>query len=125
MIGDVYSLSVKDHFDAAHMLHGYPGECAGLHGHTWDVEVTVEGAVLDDVGIVYDFKRLKEDLAAALSRFDHRCINEVTPFDSLNPTAENLARVLHDDLSARVGDGVTVVEIVVWESPVARIAYRP
>ncbi len=121
----VWSLTVKGHFDAAHLLRGYDGECSAIHGHTWDVEVTVEGEDLDGVGIVYDFKQLKADLAAALEPFDHVCLNEVTPFDLLNPTAENLARVLYEDLGARVGDEVRLVEVAVWESPIARIAYRP
>ena len=120
----MYSLTVKDHFDAAHLLDGYPGECSGLHGHTWDVEATVEGDDLDGIGIVYDFKRLKSDLAACLEPYDHGCLNEVAPFDRMNPTAENLARVLFEELSARVDDAVRVVEVVVWESPIARIAYR-
>ena len=56
-----YELTVKSHFDAAHALRRYPGECRDLHGHTWDVEATVSGSTLDDIGIVYDFKRLKDD----------------------------------------------------------------
>lgn len=120
----MYELTVKDHFDAAHLLEGYPGECAGLHGHTWEVEVTVRGRALDGVGIVYDFKRLKGDLAAALARFDHAFLNEVPPFDTMNPTAENLARELYEALAATVGEGVAVSEVAVWESPVARLAYR-
>lgn len=120
----MYTLTVRDHFDAAHALRGYPGECAGLHGHTWDVEVTVEGAELDGIGIVYDFKRLKADLAAELQRYDHTHLNEVSPFDTTNPTAENLAREIHGALSDSVGDTVRVVEVAVWESPIARVAYR-
>lgn len=121
----MYELTVKGHFDAAHRLVGYPGECAGLHGHTWDVEVTVEGAALDEVGIVYDFKALKDDLTAVLERYDHHHLNEVAPFDSTNPTAENLARVIYGKLAESVGEGVRVVEVSVWESPVARLTYRP
>jgi 6-pyruvoyltetrahydropterin/6-carboxytetrahydropterin synthase len=120
----MYELTVKDHFDAAHALHGYPGECRELHGHTWDVEVTVSGEHLDEVGIVYDFKRLKEDLAAVLEPFDHAYLNEVTPFDSLNPTAENLARVIFEQLASTVGTEVTVSAVAVWESPIAKIVYR-
>lgn len=120
----MYELTVKGHFDAAHALHGYPGECRQLHGHTWDIEVTVGGEHLDEVGIVYDFKRLKEDLAAVLEPFDHVCLNDVPPFDALNPTAENLARVIFDALGDRVGPEVRVVEVAVWESPIARIVYR-
>lgn len=120
----MYALTVKSHFDAAHELRGYPGECRELHGHTWDVEVTVEDAELDAIGIVYDFKRLKDDLAAVLGPYDHGYLNSVPPFDEINPTAENLARVVYEALETRVGKGVRVTEVAVWESPVARVAYR-
>jgi 6-pyruvoyltetrahydropterin/6-carboxytetrahydropterin synthase len=79
----VYELTVTSHFDAAHALRGYPGECRNLHGHTWDVEVTVAGETLDEIGIVYDFKALKDDLSAALADFDHAYLNEIAPFDEL------------------------------------------
>ena len=121
----MYELTVKGHFDAAHALRGYPGECRNLHGHTWDVEVTVAGDALDDVGIVYDFKQLKDDLSAVLASYDHVYINEVPPFDTLTPTAENLAKVIYERLEGTVGSRVRVVEVAVWESPVAKLVYRP
>lgn len=121
----MYELTVKGHFDAAHALRGYPGECSALHGHTWDVEVTVSGAALDDVGIVYDFKTLKDDLGAVLTDYDHVLLNDVPPFDDINATAENLARVVYERMAARVGEGVGVTEVAVWESPIARLVYRP
>jgi len=121
----MYRLTVKDHFDAAHTLRGYPGECRKLHGHTWDVEVTVEGGHLDEIGIVYDFKRLKDDLHRVLEDYDHAFLDEVAPFDGLNPTAENLARVIFERLAEKAGGDVKVAEVAVWESPVARLAYRP
>ena len=121
----MYELTVRSHFDAAHSLRGYPGECSALHGHTWDVEATVAGERLDAIDIVYDFKRLKEDLNAILEPLDHAFLNEVPPFDALSPTAENLARILYERLAEHVGEAVTVKEIAVWESPVARIVYRP
>lgn len=121
----MFQLTVKSHFDAAHSLAGYQGECRELHGHTWDVEATVSGEDVDSLGIVYDFKRLRDDLAGVLSRFDHHYLNEVPPFDTRNPTAEHLARVIYESLSERLGEGVTLVEIAVWESPVARIVYHP
>jgi 6-pyruvoyltetrahydropterin/6-carboxytetrahydropterin synthase len=121
----LYELTVKGHFDAAHALRDYPGECRELHGHTWDVEATVQGERLDDIDIVYDFKQLKADLASVLEPYDHAYLNDVAPFTELSPTAENLARILFEALSAQVGAQVTVKEIAVWESPVARIVYRP
>lgn len=120
-----YELTVKGHFDAAHHLYGYPGECRNLHGHTWDVEVTVAGSDLDEIGIVYDFKSLKDDLATVLGDYDHVLINEVEPFGEISPTAENLARVICERLSATVPARVRVAEVAVWESPVARLVYRP
>ena len=120
----MFELTVKGHFDAAHALRGYEGECRALHGHTWDIEVTVAGDVLDEVGIVYDFTDLKADLEAVLEPLDHSYLNEVTPFDEINATAENLARYIYEQLEGRVGDGVSLTEVAVWESPVARIAYR-
>jgi 6-pyruvoyltetrahydropterin/6-carboxytetrahydropterin synthase len=121
----MYDLMIRGHFDAAHALHGYPGECAGLHGHTWDVEVVVRGSTLDDVGIVYDFKTLKDDLAVVLDPLDHAYLNDVPPFDAQNPTAENLSRHIYERLQDQVGEAVRVVEVAVWESPVAKITYRP
>jgi len=121
----MYDLMIRGHFDAAHALHGYPGECCKLHGHTWDIEVVVRGHELDEVGIVYDFKTLKDDLAAVLEPLDHAYLNDVPPFDAVNPTAENLSRHLFEELEARVSDVVRVVEVAVWESPVAKITYRP
>lgn len=121
----MYDLTIRGHFDAAHALRGYQGECCRLHGHTWDIEVTVRGSVLDDVGIVYDFKTLKADLAAVLEPLDHAYLNEVPPFDEMNATAENLARYLFESLQAQVGEGVELAEVAVWESPIAKITYRP
>ena len=121
----MYELTVKAHFDAAHSLRDYPGECRNLHGHTWDVEATVMGVDLDEIEIVYDFKQLKEDLARVLDSYDHAHLNDVPPFDTLSPTAENLARVIYERLAQTVGPQVSVKEIAVWESPVARIVYRP
>ncbi|MCL2654145.1 MAG: 6-carboxytetrahydropterin synthase QueD [Coriobacteriia bacterium] len=122
--GATYDLTVKEHFDAAHSLYGYPGPCRELHGHTWDIEVTVSGSQLDDIGIIYDFKSLKDDLRAVLADYDHHYLNEVKPFDELSPTAENLARIIYERLAKTVDPRVTVAEVAVWESPVARLAYR-
>lgn len=119
----IYALTVKGHFDAAHHLYDYPGQCRELHGHTWDVEVAVESEILNDIGIVYDFKDLKDDLSEVLDTYDHKNINEIPPFDVLSPTAENLARVIYEALQTRIADA-RIAEVAVWESPIARVAYR-
>jgi 6-pyruvoyltetrahydropterin/6-carboxytetrahydropterin synthase len=119
----IYTLTIKEHFDAAHALVGYPGQCANLHGHTWDVEVSVRGTELDEVGIVYDFKDLKNNLWGILEQYDHAYLNEVPPFDAINATAENLARVIYEQLAETLPEGVELVEVAVWESPIAKLTY--
>ncbi|MDR1714151.1 MAG: 6-carboxytetrahydropterin synthase QueD [Coriobacteriales bacterium] len=119
-----YTLTVKEHFDAAHALVGYPGQCRNLHGHTWDIEASVSGTELDEVGIVYDFKDLKSALLEILDAYDHHYLNEVPPFDTLNATAENLARVIYEQLAAKLPAGIKLEEIAVWESPIAKLTYR-
>ena len=121
----IYTLTVKDHFDAAHFLYDYPGECRHLHGHTWDIEVSVESFQLCELGMVYDFALLKEDLKAVLSRYDHKHLNEIEPFDTISPTAENLARIIFEELTETITQpGVAVTEVAVWESPIAKLTYR-
>jgi len=116
---------VKDHFDAAHNLYDYPGECQHLHGHTWDIEVTVESSQLCELGMVYDFALLKKDLKQVLARYDHKHLNQIEPFDKISPTAENLARVIFESLTELiVAEGVVVTEVAVWESPIAKLTYR-
>lgn len=129
---NLYELRVKTTFDAAHYLWEYAGKCSRLHGHTWAVEITVAGKQLDQRGIVVDFLELKEVLREVTGRFDHRLLNEIPPFractEGLNPTAENLARVIFDDVQARlkeVAPGVQLAAVQVWESMGTSVIYRP
>ncbi|MCL2438397.1 MAG: 6-carboxytetrahydropterin synthase QueD [Coriobacteriia bacterium] len=121
----IYTLTVKDHFDAAHLLYDYPGECRNLHGHTWDIEVSVESSQLCELGMVYDFALLKKDLKSVLNRYDHKYLNEIEPFNTVSPTAENLACIIFEELSGKiVQPGVIVTEVAVWESPIAKLTYK-
>ena len=85
MSDGVYTLTVRTSFAAAHRLRGYEGDCENLHGHNWMVEVTVATEVLDARGIAVDFRAMKNALSRLLARLDHRYVNEVPPFDALNP----------------------------------------
>ncbi|MDP8257667.1 MAG: 6-carboxytetrahydropterin synthase QueD [Candidatus Alcyoniella australis] len=122
----MYLLTVKADFAAAHALRGYKGACESLHGHNWIVELTLSAAVLDEVGLGIDFKEMKNQLNAELERFDHGFLNEVEPFERINPSSENISRVLYERLSKRLNsDNVKVVEVALWETPNSRAAYRP
>jgi len=122
----VYEISVEKHFDAAHFLRGYQGKCEALHGHRFRVVVRVSASKLDDIGIAYDFVELKQHLNDILSRFDHTCLNDVPPFDKINPSSENIASTIYSELQRKLaGAPVSISGIEVWESPQAGIAYSP
>jgi len=122
----VYEISVEKHFDAAHFLRGYQGKCEALHGHRFRVVVRVSASKLDDIGIAYDFVELKQHLNDILSRFDHTCLNDVPPFDKINPSSENIAATIYSELQRKLaGAPVSISGIEVWESPQAGIAYSP
>jgi 6-pyruvoyltetrahydropterin/6-carboxytetrahydropterin synthase len=122
----MYRVSVELDFDAAHYLRGYRGKCEALHGHRFQVMATVEAKALDEIGLAYDFTRLKQYLGEILSRFDHTCLNDAAPFDQINPSSENIAAIIHKELSARLAqEPVKLTTIEVRESPTSRITYQP
>ena len=95
----LFELTVKAEFEAAHHINGYQGKCQRLHGHNWSVEAVVEGYALDKLGMLIDFKVLKAELNAVLDELDHRYLNELPIFSTKNPTAENLAKYVFEQLS--------------------------
>ncbi len=119
----LYALTVRMSFAAAHRLRDYEGNCERLHGHNWEVEATVESRSLDPRGMAIDFRAIKAALGEALARFDHMYLNEVPPFDALNPSSENLARHVFEDLERRIPPPVRVARVAVWESGDARAEY--
>ena len=122
----MYQISVEQHFDAAHFLRGYQGKCEALHGHRFQVVVKINSPRVDDIGIAYDFTVLKQHLADILARFDHTCLNDVPPFDKINPSSENIAAAIYNELRARLaGDTVSLSCVEVWESPQTGVAYSP
>ncbi len=113
----MYELMIESSFSAAHQLVGSNGPCEALHGHTWKVQVTFLGDTLDQIGMLTDFKVLKEQLADVLRTYDHAFLNKVLPF---SPTAENIARHIHDEIFKKNG---TIKKVSVWESPTACASY--
>jgi len=122
----MYRVSVQQHFDAAHYLRNYQGKCEQLHGHRFQAVVAVEAEKLDNVGMAFDFSELKGYLGEILVRFDHVCLNEVTPFDKINPSSENIAATIYQELHVRLKDTpVSISRIEVWESPESCATYIP
>jgi 6-pyruvoyltetrahydropterin/6-carboxytetrahydropterin synthase len=122
----MYQVSVEQHFDAAHFLRGYQGKCEALHGHRFRVVVKLNASQLDDVGLAYDFTVLKRQLGEILARFDHTCLNDIAPFDKINPSSENIAATIYNELNPRLAvKTITLSTVEVWESPQQGVAYSP
>jgi len=119
-----YELSIETHFSAAHQLRDYPGDCARLHGHNWHVKLFVVCEHLDELGLGIDYKIMKRQLKVALEHWDHYNLNDVPPFDSINPSSENVARVLYDDMCERINnERLHVSRVSISETCTAKVTY--
>ncbi len=119
-----YTLKVLTDFAAAHTLRDYPGDCSKMHGHNWKVEVEVTATSLNDVGIGVDFKTIRKNANEVCDRLDHEYLNELEPFTTINPTAENIAAYLYQELSHRLNSDTTAVSaITIWETERACVRY--
>ena len=122
----MYTISIERHFDAAHYLRDYQGKCENLHGHRYVVIAKVKTAELNEIGLAFDFTLLKKDMDEILDKFDHTCLNDVSPFDNINPSAENIASTIYNRLRPKLSEElVTIDAIEVYESPDSWVTYRP
>ncbi len=124
----MYEVSVDETFAAGHALRGYKGKCENVHGHNYKVRVALAGPELDSVGLLYDFVHLKQVIQAVIGSLDHRFLNDFPPFDTVNPSAENIARYIYDETSKqmrRMPNGASIASITVWETDTTSATYRP
>jgi 6-pyruvoyltetrahydropterin/6-carboxytetrahydropterin synthase len=99
-------VGVIEHFDSMHLLPGHR-KCGVPHGHTYKVEVTVDGPVVN--GMVIDFDHLKSGLRELLKGYDHMDLNQIIPY----PSCENIASELVARLRAKIPSGK--LSLKVWE----------
>ena len=123
----MFLLNVKASYDSAHFLRNYKGKCENLHGHHYVVEA---GLAYDDVGeggIAFDFTDAKRTLRAIANELDHNNINDLEPFTTLEPSAENQARWIFQEMQRRLppGEGEHMVYVRVWETPNQYAQYSP
>jgi len=119
-----YQLKVVTDFASAHTLRDYPGACSRMHGHNWKVELEAVATRLDDVGMGVDFKVMKEAAREVGGRLDHQYLNELEPFKTVNPTAENIAAYMYKEISARINsDTIKVTALTLWETERACVRY--
>ncbi len=124
----MYEVSVEETFAAAHNLRNYKGKCEDLHGHNYKIRVVLSGMELDSTGLLYDFVNLKQVIRSIIASLDHKYLNELPPFDTLNPSAENLAKHIYDQATRQLPaspTGAGIASITVWETETTAATYRP
>ncbi len=113
----MYEVFKETWISGAHRLRDYKGPCENLHGHNWRIRVYVGATELNSLGMVIDFKVLKDAMKEVCDLYDHTYLNEVPPFDIINPTAENICRHIFDEVNRRIRDErVRVTRAMVWET---------
>ncbi len=119
-----YTLKIMADFASAHTLRDYPGDCKRMHGHNWKLEVDVTAIALNQHGMGMDFKAIKTATRELAKTLDHRYLNDIPPFDEINPTAENIARFFYQRLSNTLNtDTAKVSGVTVWETDRACVKY--
>ncbi|HKV27388.1 MAG TPA: 6-carboxytetrahydropterin synthase QueD [Candidatus Acidoferrales bacterium] len=124
----MYEVSVDESFAAGHYLRGYKGKCENQHGHNYRVRITLAGKEVDATGLLYDFVHLKQVIQGVIRSLDHKNLNDLAPFDTLNPSAENIARHIYDETSRQMhaaSNGAAVASVTVWETDTTAATFRP
>jgi 6-pyruvoyltetrahydropterin/6-carboxytetrahydropterin synthase len=119
-----YTLNVTSEFSAAHSVRGYEGRCARVHGHNYKIAIEVKATALDNLGFVIDYYAVKKVLQGVIEKLDHYNINDIKPFDVLNPTAENIAAWFYKSLAAQLNDEqISVVAVTLFETEDFSVRY--
>jgi len=119
-----YEITVLSHFSAAHRLRYLHGQCEGLHGHNWKIEITVASTRLGKEGVVIDFKILKEKVKKVLKPLDHAYLNDLSYFLRREPSSENIAKYVFDQLKGELKHHhVALKRVSAWESETACASY--
>src|SRR5579863_5294843 len=124
----MFQVSVEETFSSGHALRGYRGKCENVHGHNYRVQVTLAGPQLDNIWLLVDFTELKRVVRGIIAGIDHQFLNDLEPFKTVNPSAENLAKYFYDETQRRLttlAAGAGVTEVTVWETDTASAQYRP
>ena len=123
----MFEVTVEDSFAAGHYLRNYKGKCENPHGHNYKVRVKLQGKELDKSGLLLDFKDLKEVMRPTMDRLDHQMLNELEPFTTVNPSAENLAKYFFDEtnrhLKSSTNGRVWVKDVTIWETDTTTATY--
>ncbi len=120
----MFLLKISSSFAAAHRISGYPGKCGEIHGHNYGVIVILKAEGLGELDMAFDFAEAKRILNQVLEPLDHKLLNDLLPFKSVNPTAEKLAEYIYKVLEGKIPDGISVYQVEVAETPTNSVIYR-
>jgi len=124
-INKMFEVTIIKTFSAAHLLAEIGGKCEELHGHNFKVEVTVGAPDLNSEGILIDFRLVKKWLKEILDKMDHQHLNDLPFFAEKNPSSENIARYVYQEMQVRAKEAkVKMLHVKVWESENAAVTYR-
>jgi 6-pyruvoyltetrahydropterin/6-carboxytetrahydropterin synthase len=121
----MFEVTIEETFAAGHALRNYKGKCENVHGHNYRCQVTFEGEQLDEIGLLVDFVELKRAVHSVLDRMDHQWLNDFPPFDKLNPSAENMAKFIYDEVSTgmKIPNNARLARVKLWETDTASATY--
>ncbi len=120
----MFKLNVTSQFASAHRLNGYDGACKNLHGHNWKVRVGIECEKTDEIGMTIDFGVVKTELNKLMDSLDHSFLNDLSCFKNHNPTSENIAKYIYDEMKKRISvESCRVADVEVWESDKSSMVY--
>jgi len=119
-----HCLTLETVFSAAHAIV-MSGEREQVHGHDWRITLRIGGDTLDADGLLVDFHKVQRDLKAIVEPWHNRSLNEVEPFDTLNPTAELVAQTIGTRIARTLPAGVRLVSVSVTEAVGCAAEYWP
>ncbi len=120
----MYKLNVTTHFSSAHKLNGYEGACKNLHGHNWKVRLGIKCYKVDDIGMTIDYGIVKKILNEIVNELDHQYLNDLPYFTKNNPTSENIAKYLYNQVKGEINsEYCKIAELEIWESDKTSMVY--
>jgi 6-pyruvoyltetrahydropterin/6-carboxytetrahydropterin synthase len=122
-----FTVRVSAGFEAAHHLRDYVGGPEPVHGHSWRIEAALTTDTLGEYDLSVDFVTAERLLQGLAARLHDRDLNTVPPFDRKNPTAENVALWVADEIrnAGLLAGGTRLAGVTVWEGPRNSVTHTP
>lgn len=121
----MFDIFTTTHFSSGHHLRDYPGDCENPHGHNWKIEVCIRADRLDELGMGIDFRTLKNALKPIIDGLDHCDLNRHQAFSAINPSSENIALYIFQELKKSLtSDRYRPYSVTVRETDACGVTYR-